>query len=57
MVLIWLSLYSFLGRWYGNPNPKYDEAGLGKLMVQADKETMEYANECHFVFKMLVNKG
>jgi hypothetical protein len=52
MVLIWLSLYSFLGRWYGNPNPKYDEAGLGKLMVQADKETMEYANECHFVFKI-----
>lgn len=51
-VLIWLSLYSLLGRWYGNPNPKYDEAGLGKLMAQADKETIEYANECHSVFKI-----
>ena len=52
MVLIWLSLYSFLGRWYGNPNPQNDEAGLGKLMTQADKETMEYANECHIVFRI-----
>lgn len=52
MVLIWLCLYSFLGRWYGNPNPKNDDAGLGKLMAQADKETMEYANECHIVFRI-----
>lgn len=52
MVLIWLSLYSLLGRWYSNPNPKNDEAGLGKLMAQADKETMEYANECHIVFEI-----
>jgi hypothetical protein len=52
MVLIWLSLYSLLGRWYGNSDPKYDEACLGKLFGQADKETLEYANECHFVFRM-----
>lgn len=52
MVLIWLSLYSFLGRWYGNPNPNYDEAGLAKLFGQTDKETLEYANECHFVFRI-----
>ena len=52
MVLIWLSLYSFLGRWYSNPNPKDDEAHLGKLFQQGDKETLEYANECHFVFNI-----
>ena len=52
MVLIWLCLNSFLGRWYSNPNPKDDEAGLGKLMAQADKETLEYANECHIVFEI-----
>ena len=52
MVLIWLSLYSLFGRWYSNPYPKYDEAGLGKLFGQANKETIEYANECYFVFKI-----
>ena len=55
MVLIWLSLNSFLGRWYSNPNPKYDEAGLGKLFNQTgqgDKDTLEYANECHIVFNI-----
>ena len=52
MVLIWLCLNSFLGRWYSNPDPKDDEAGLGKLFGQADKETLEYANECHIVFKI-----
>lgn len=55
MVLIWLSLNSFLGRWYSNPNPKDDEAGLGKLFSQtgqSDKETLKYANECHIVFKI-----
>ena len=51
-VLIWLSLYSLLGRWYTNPNPKDDEAGLGKLLQQASKETQEYANECHIAFNM-----
>ncbi|MBR1557899.1 MAG: DUF3843 family protein [Prevotella sp.] len=55
MVLIWLSLNSLLGRWYSNPNPKDDEAGLGKLFSQTgqgDKETLEYANECHIVFNI-----
>lgn len=52
MVLIWLSLYSLLGRWYSNPNPKDDEAKLGKLFAQANKETLEYANECHIVFNI-----
>jgi len=51
-VLIWLSLYSLLGRWYGNPNPKDDEAHLGKLFVHADKETLEYANECLSAFEI-----
>ena len=51
-VLIWLSMYSYLGRWYSNPDPKDDEAGLGKLFGQADKQTIEYANECHFVFNI-----
>ena len=52
MVLIWLSLYSLLGRWYGNPNPKDDESGLGRLFGQATKETLEYANECHIIFNI-----
>ena len=55
MVLVWLSLNSFMGRWYSNPNPKDDEAGLGKLFGrtgQSDKETLEYANECHIVFNI-----
>ena len=52
MVLIWLGLNSFLGHWYGNPDPKNDEAGLGKLFGQTNKETLEYANECHIVFRI-----
>lgn len=52
MVLIWLSLYSLFGRWYSNPNPKDDESGLGRLFGQATKETLDYANECHFVFRI-----
>lgn len=54
-VLIWLSLNSLLGRWYGNLNPKDDEAGLGRLFEKVgmtDKEMLEYANECHIVFNM-----
>ena len=52
MVLIWLSLYSLFGRWYSNPNPKDDESGLGRLFGKATKETLDYANECHFVFRI-----
>ena len=42
-VLIWLSLNSLLGRWYGNLNPKDDEAGLGRLFGKVgmtDKEML-----------------
>ena len=51
-VLIWLSMYSYLGRWYSNPDSKNDEADLRKVFGQTDKQTIEYANECHFVFNI-----
>ena len=52
-VLVWLSLRSPLGRWFNNPDVKNDDAGLKELLPNLDKDTLEYANECHYVFKNL----
>ena len=52
-VLVWLSLCSPLGRWFNNPDVRNDAAGLKELLPNMDKDTLEYANECHYVFKDL----
>jgi hypothetical protein len=52
-VLVWLSLRCPLGRWFNNPDVKNDDAGLKELLPNLDKDTLEYANECHYVFKNL----
>lgn len=52
-VLVWLSLRSPLGRWFNNPDVKNDAARLKDLLPNLDKDTLEYANECHYVFKTL----
>lgn len=52
-VLVWLSLRSPLGRWFNNPAVNNDSAGLKELLPNMDKDTLEYANECYYVFKEL----
>lgn len=50
-VLIWLCLHSLFGRWFNNPDVRNDDARLKELLPFLDKDTLEYANECHYVFK------
>lgn len=50
-VLVWLSLRSLFGRWFNNPDVRNDEAGMKELLPSLDKDTLEYANECYYVFK------
>ena len=52
-VLVWLSLRCPLGRWFNTPDVRNDEAGLKDLLPNMNKDTLEYANECHYVFKNL----
>ena len=42
-VLVWLSRYCHLGRWYTNTKPNED---VRYLFQHADKDTIEYASDC-----------
>ena len=50
-VLIWLCLRSLFGRWFNNPDTRNDDAGMKELLPSLDRDTLEYANECHYAFQ------
>lgn len=45
-VLVWLSQYSPLGRWFTNNN-KEQVSNLLKIMPNTDKDTLSYASSCY----------
>lgn len=46
-VLVWLSQYCPMGRWFTNPDDKEQVADLMKVMSDVDKDTVAYAADCY----------
>lgn len=50
-VLVWLSRYCHLGRWFTNLSEKKWEAEYTGLFQGADKDTRDYADDCYSLFE------
>jgi hypothetical protein len=50
-VLVWLSHYCPLGRWFTNPSEVELKAKYGPLLRGTDKDTLAYAADCYTLFE------
>ncbi len=50
-VLVWLSRYCPLGRWFSNPSEAELIAKYKPLLKDADKDTLAYAADCYTLFE------